>query len=92
MPGLELPGFRLPGFELPGFELPGFDPPDFAAPGFDEPAFDEPGSEEPGLDGHIVYYSLDGFAWNKIDALSGVGTPGKLTANVPVTNWAFAAS
>jgi len=43
--------------------------------------------EEPGLDGHIVYYSLDGFAWNKIDALSGVGTPGKLTANVPVTNW-----
>jgi autotransporter-associated beta strand protein len=43
--------------------------------------------ESPGLDGHLVYFSLDGAAWTKIDALSGIGTAGKLSATVNVATW-----
>jgi hypothetical protein len=46
-----------------------------------------PLAEEVGLDGHLVYFSLDGSTWTKIDALSGVGTPGKLSASVNVGSW-----
>lgn len=37
-----------------------------------------PAAEE--VPGHRVYFSLDGATWNVIDALSGVGTPGHLSA------------
>jgi hypothetical protein len=46
-----------------------------------------PLAEEVGLDGHLVYFSLDGSTWTKIVPLSGVGTPGKLTTSVNVGSW-----
>ena len=43
--------------------------------------------EEPELDGHRVYFSLDGTTWTNIPSLSGVGTPGTLMAAVNVGSW-----
>ena len=43
--------------------------------------------EEPELDGHRVYFSLDGVAWTNIPSLSNVGTAGNLMGTVSALAW-----
>ncbi len=46
-----------------------------------------PLAEGPGLDGHRVYFSLDGFTWTNIEPISGIGTPGRLSTVVDLGSW-----
>ena len=40
--------------------------------------------ESPGLDGYRVYFSLDGASWTPVEAVSGIGTAGRLSTTVPL--------
>ena len=44
-------------------------------------------AEDPELDGHRVYFSLDGVAWTNIASLSNIGTAGNLMGTVSALAW-----
>jgi autotransporter-associated beta strand protein len=46
-----------------------------------------PTAPDTDLEGHRVYYSLDGAVWTPINALSNIGTPQRLSASVNVASW-----
>jgi autotransporter-associated beta strand protein len=46
-----------------------------------------PTAPDTDLEGHRVYYSLDGTVWNPIAPLSNIGTPQRLSTSVHVAAW-----
>ena len=50
-----------------------------------------PVGPDPGLEGHRVYFSLDGTSWTNIAPLSNIGTPGRLATSVDLGGWATGA-